>query len=205
MGSDTTHPETSFYFFMQGIACLILWSAILGTFPYFEQKMPTSQVIFYFPCAIYTGLIVGNLLIMKVSRLLQFNKRVLLHMFLLIAASILLPLASIILPNEQSRFIVSMVILFVVGYANQIYQSSIVGMASQMNSKYNAHMLSGSGVSCLFMNGLRAVSILGLENEVNYMPDSVMMIYYGAGSFLFILSAMLQCKFVSSKDYIEFE
>lgn len=115
-------------------------------------------------------------------------------------AFILMPVMILTLPSQASKFWVSLGLLAVIGYSNQIFQSSVNGIASQMKGFYVGYFLSGSGLSGIIMNVSKIITLVaftGFENA-SYIG---MYTYFAIGAIIFIACVGLHLGFIQSPAY----
>mmetsp|Transcript_21881 Transcript_21881/g.18796 ORF Transcript_21881/g.18796 Transcript_21881/m.18796 type:complete len:214 (-) Transcript_21881:56-697(-) len=195
----TYQREAIIYFFVQGIATLIGWNCVLNAFDVFQEEMPHYQVTFLYPCAMYFAYGAGNILIVPISRVLSINQRVIIHLAIQLVAFMIMPFVVVGFSDSTIKFWVSIVLLAIMGYSNQMFQSSVSGIASQMKGFYIGYFLSGSGLSGIIMNVSKMITLLTFPKE--WSNTIGMFAYFSVGGVIFIACIVLHLKFQHNPLY----
>ena len=85
----------------------------------------------------------------------------------------------------------------IIGYANQIFQSSVNGIASQMQGFYVGYFLSGSGLSGIIMNLSKMVTLVAFQS-FTHSAYIGMYTYFAIGAIIFIICMGLHAGFIKS-------
>jgi len=193
----------STYFLMQGIGTLISWNAILNGLDYFTKQFEGINVAFNFPIAVFVAQAVANLAIMKLSKKLSFTKRIIGPLVILSIILFSIPIVTSKVAQTTEGFWTLMGILFLLGFAGTVYQSSVSGLVSFFPGKYTSLFLSGTGFAGLVMNALRTIAILVFESGETVTTDTMTheIIFYFAFASLILICCMIAHMVFIKTDY----
>ncbi len=141
----------NFMFFLLGVTSLISWNSILTALDYFAYQYPDNNVAFFYPIPMYLGTNILSILVVKLAQVTSLELRM---YGCIIAQSILnicLPLFAEQLAG-QAGFYVQLVLIFLLGSANAVCQSSAVAFASIfVRDNYITHFFTGTGFSGIIL------------------------------------------------------
>lgn len=152
------------YFTLEGAGTLISWNAILNGLDYFTGKFPEYNADFLLPIAVNLAQVVANFFMPYLSQRLNLQFRIMVPLVVLSIILVFLPIEANLLNGTAFGFILAMLLLFILGFFNNIFQGSMSGFVNQFPFKYVSYFLMGTGLAGLIMNILRSLAIVGLSN-----------------------------------------
>jgi len=164
------------------------------------DKLPGYAVDFEFPCSIFLANMVGNIVIVPLSKRMALNTRIIGNLLGMAVALIALPAAAALLSDSVLGFWVVMVILFLLGFCDHIFQASVCGIGAKMPGYYNGLFLAGTGMAGIIMNILRIITLLSFPDSED--ADTIgVYIYFGVASFIMLICVFLHLKFIKSEIF----
>jgi len=201
--SQQTKSQNSFatiYFLLLGGASGCGWNAGINSLDYFAAKYPRYNVQFVFPLAPYIAQLFTVLLITKLSGKFSFNTRMIASLIIIMIITGLLPFEAALFKDTAHGVFIILGLLFILGFNNSLCYTSLAGLASQIEGKYTAYFLIGTGINSLAMSFLKqaTLSIFDSSSEEEMMNISV----YFFLTLLYLLSCMLlHSRFMKSEFY----
>ena len=182
------------YFAWMGGSSTIGWSAVINCLDYFNAKYPGENVSFVLPLAVSTAQLVVTLVITHMSNYLSYTSRVYSTAVVILALTSFVPLQAAMFQKTQLGMQMILVLLFFLGFANNLLYTSVAGFSSQVGGTYAAYFLIGVAVFGLLMNLLREITVLAMppsnegdmKNVLVYFAVTVVIIAVG-----FVLHSML--------------
>jgi len=203
MGADKEDKINSFaaaYFFIQGVGTLVGWNGVLNGLGFFSEHFEgLFKVDFAFPVAVYFANMAANFAIIPLSKKVSLDNRVSIPLAVVCAIMGIIPVITHIFPNATGFWIV-MFCLFILGFCNNIFMSSISGICAKMPGYYFGIFMGGTGLAGIIMNVLRAISLLTFDS----LEDGALIgvfVYFGAAVMILIFCVFLHFKFVKSDIY----
>jgi len=179
----------SIYFLLQGIGSLICWNGVLNGLDYFHSRYPAFNAYFLIPIAFNVAQVLANFFMPKLTKIFSLKLRVMIPLVIVICIMLFLPLESVVFGAEAAGFYISLVLIFILGFFNCIYQGTVSGFASQFAPKYTIYLLMGMGLAGLIMNALRSIAIVIFDNPEG--SELMEIISYFAVACLFLIACLL--------------
>lgn len=143
-------------FFLLGVASLMSWNAVLTGLDFFASKFTNYNVYFLFSIPLFIGQNIVCLFISFISKFLTLRRRIIGGQLITVALMISLPIIAFFVPTDVG-FWVDMVIIFFMGCANAVLQSSGIAFASTFPFICVSLFFTGTAVAGVSINVLRII------------------------------------------------
>ena len=196
-------PESIFvtsYFVLLGAGTTVGWNALLNSLDYFTEKYPTSHIDFLVPIAIYLGQSTACLSVTRLSSIFSFNLRIIGSLSLTAPILILLPVEASIYEGTTLGLALFLLLLLIIGFCSAMCSASLVGIASQLSSKYMSCFFIGTTMVALVMSFFREISTYLFQSS-KYGKDTSVIIYFALAMSLILTCIAVQPKFSRSDIY----
>jgi len=191
----------SIYFFMQGLASLSPVNTIYSTLDFFIDRFPTANPSFTFPLANFTSNLLLIFGMVYIKKTFPLNCRVPVSLLVMTLLLLGMPIISLMLPHSQTGLWILYIFLFLSGGFNTIANATVVGLAGHFPSYHIAENATGSSISGLLSNVIRAILLIFFpygSSETNSAYEAL--IYYSIAAVVLMFCIYLHYKFIYS-DY----
>ena len=135
------------YFTLQGMGTLICCNAFLNGLDYYNEKFPDRNVFTLLPVAFNSAQVFATFFLPKLLTKFSLKNRVITPLIISACILVCLPIEANLFPDTNFGFSLMMLMLFVLGLLNSIYQGSISGFAKSFPFKYTSYFLMGTGLA----------------------------------------------------------
>jgi len=194
-GQPESSTFTKFYFYLQGIGCLLGWNAVLTALDWFQGQFPDVEVFFVFPLPIF----IFNLLLCpfmpQISKFAGLDARIAGSTAVQIGVLVLLPILAELLPNTAG-FLLIMALLAVLGAMNTIQSASCAGLAANFPFSDMGGLITGYGLAGMIINGFRGIclGIFGPEGGIAGIA-----VYFTCAVGITLLCILVHYKFIKTE------
>jgi len=196
------------YFLSFGGGCQIGWYAVLNSLDFFDDKYKGYSVSFKFGIAVYLAQFLVTPIMAKISERFGYSSRVIVP-FLVVGCVIgFLPFQAALYGGSENGFWMIMMLLFFMGFLNNICYSSIIGLTSQLPGEHTTNFLIGSGIAGIGMSIIRMALAYIISKDASITPErskeiSVTIFFVVAAIFI-AWCVFLHLAFVKSEFYNAF-
>ncbi|KAL4470396.1 hypothetical protein ABPG74_012007 [Tetrahymena malaccensis] len=199
-------PVTNFFkfcFMMFGILAFAGWNAVITAFDFFSVRYPKESipdVTFYFPFGVMVGDLLSGVTFVAQAKYFSVKSRFMYTVTVEVIVIISLCIVAMCY-NNINGFWISMVLLFIDGWADNVKTNTFVVIAGSVHPQLNNLFWTYTAFSGLIMNALRFI-VLGifgddLDSNANYGT----LLYFIACAVIFIITIICFAIFIKSNYY----
>jgi len=195
-----------FYFIWLGSTALAVGFAVMNSFTFFKAKFPKTDPKIDYPIPQHIAPIIVTFVITHMSNSLTYNTRVVMSLLASMLIGVLLPFFAHVLEKTSLGNLAMLVLLFVLGFFQNVCYSSVAGLTSQIDKKYTTYFLIGVGIGSLKMSFLK----MAFDKTFKYLNGGVNVdngnmlensLFFGLSVILIFFALIFHIAFMRSSFY----
>lgn len=172
-----------YMFFLIGVSCLVNWNSVLTALDYFAMKYPSYNVAFWYPIPMYAATNVFSILVLKMAKQMTLEMRIYGSLVIMSVLNVSLPICAELISGDTG-FWLQMVLIFILGSANPICQSSAIAYAGIfIRDGYIPTLFAGTGCSGVILAVLRSLCLVIFGNSESAVTTGTL-IYFSVASLI---------------------
>jgi len=209
-GEKPTGGFIILYFFWIGGVSVCSNYTVLNSLDFFKDKFPDKHVDFVFPLPAIVASLVVIFVMTQLSNVFSYSTRIISSMTIEILLCAVVPIFSDVFKDSIFGFCGSLIILFLMGFFNNVCYASIAGFTSQIEGRFTAYFLIGVASFGLLMSFLRlgifeVFKQLSPDRSVDNGNVLCAMMYYLSTILLIFVSLILHARFVKTDFFAHHE
>ena len=193
MGENVNAPKDEYnlvytVFLLYGIAVLQPWNAVLSGFDFFMETMPTHKPITIYPFAVHFLIVFGMMyVVIRGPKSGSYNFRITLSY--VVSAIILLMIPFLAEVGDTAGFWLVLTALVIFGWFAGLGQGAVYALAGGMPFKYIAAIMLGQGISGIFSNVLRTITLCVFPDDTRLSA----ILFFSVSAAFTLLTALAYC------------
>ncbi|EAR89427.1 nucleoside transporter family protein (macronuclear) [Tetrahymena thermophila SB210] len=192
-----------FCFMMFGILAFAGWNAVITAFDYFSVRYPKEEipdVTFYFPFGVMIGDIISGVTFVAQAKYFSVKSRFMYTVVIEVIVIISLCIVAMYY-NNMSGFWISMFLLFIDGWADNVKTNTFVVIAGSVHPQLNNLFWTYTAFSGLIMNALRFIVLAIFGDDLDSNANYGTLIYFCTCAVIFIITIICFAIFIKSNYY----
>ena len=181
----------SYIFILLGIGVLLPWNAVLTALDFFAMNYSDYDPYFVFGLTLNAPAFAFNFVGIFAPKYISLKIRMLVSIFTILSLQVVMPFVAEYM-NQKTGWIITMLIIVVMGIASSFFQGGVFGFAGMFPFKYTAGVMFGNGISGLTVNVLRMIclGIFPPSNDPNDKSDFYgCLIYFSIAAVILVVCA----------------